>query len=58
MADSDWDVDDWEIVLTEARFDLGNEDGGGDMIKDDCYKHGDDNCNYYCDDNVLQCFNN
>ena len=57
VADSDWDVDDWEIVLTEARFDLGNEDGGGDMIKDDCYKHGDDNCNDYCDD-VLQCFNN
>ena len=57
MADSDWDVDDWEIVLTEARFDLGNEDGGGDMIKDDCYKHVDDNCNDYCDD-VLQCFNN
>ena len=58
LADSDWDFDDWEIVLTEGRFDLGDEDGGGDMIKDTCYKHGDDNCNNYCDDNFLQCFNN
>ena len=42
----------WEIVLTEGRFDLGKEDGGGDMIKDDCDKHDDDNCGDYCHDNM------
>ena len=42
----------WEIVLTEGRFDLGKEDGGGDMIKDDCNKLDDDNCSDYCHDNT------
>ena len=39
MADSDWDVDDCKNFLAERRFDLGKEDGVGDMIKDDCDKH-------------------
>ena len=51
MADSDWDEDDREIVLTEGRFDLGKEDGSGDIIKDDCDKH-DDNCSSYRHDNM------
>ena len=50
MAGRDWDADDWEIVLTEGRFELDKEDGGGNMIKDDCNKHGDDNCDDYYDD--------
>ena len=52
VADSDWDVDDWKIFLTEGRFDLGKEDGVGDMIKDDCGKHDDDNCDDNCYDNT------
>ena len=38
VADSDWDEDDWESGWAERRFDLGKEDGGGDLIKDDCDK--------------------
>ena len=44
VADSDWDKDDREIGWAE-RFDLGKDDGGGDMIKDDYDKYDDD-----CDD--------
>ena len=51
MADSDWDVDDLKIFLAERRFDLGKEDGVGDMIKDDCDKH-EDNCDDDCYDNT------
>ena len=43
-ADSDWDEDDWESVWAERRFDLGKEDGGGDLIKDDYDKYDDDDC--------------
>ena len=46
-----WHVNDWEIVFTEGRFGLGKEDGRDDIIKDDCDKHGDDNCDD-CDDNT------
>ena len=42
VAESDWDEDDWEGVWIERRFDLGTEDGGGDLIHDDCDKCGDD----------------
>ena len=42
MADIDWDEDDWESGSAEKRFHLGKEDGGGDMIKDDCHKYDDD----------------
>ena len=52
MVDSDWDEDNWESVWTERMFDLGNEDGGGDLINDDCDNHDDDNCNNGCGDNT------
>ena len=43
VADNDWDENDWEIVSTEKMLDLDKEDGGGDLINDDCEKH-DNNC--------------
>ena len=52
VADIDWDVNNCEIFLTEGKVNLGKEDGGGDMIKDDCDKHDDDNCDNDCDDNT------
>ena len=42
VAESDWDEDNWESVWSE-RLDLGNEDGGGDLINDDCDKYDDNN---------------
>ena len=36
VTDSDWDEDDWESGWAGRRFDLGKEDGSGDLIKDDC----------------------
>ena len=42
VADSDWDENDWEIVSTEKMLDLNKEDGGGDLINDDCEKHDND----------------
>ena len=42
MADSDWDEDNWESVWSES-LDLDNEDGGGDLINDDCDKYDDNN---------------
>ena len=48
VADSDWDEDDWESGWAERRFDLGKEDGGGNLIKDDCDKYDDDDDD--CDD--------
>ena len=45
VADSDWEEDDWESGWAERRFDLGKEDGSGDLIKDDFDKYDDD-----CDD--------
>ena len=52
VADSDWDEDDWESVQIERRFNLGKEDGGGDLIKGDCDKDDDD------DDDYDDCGNN
>ena len=43
MANSDWDEHDWESVWSE-RFDLGKEDGGGDLIDYGCDNCGDDKC--------------
>ena len=51
VAERDWDVNDWEIVFTEGRFGLGKEDGRGNIIKDDCDKHDDGNCDEDCDYN-------
>ena len=31
---------------------MGKEDGIGDMIKDDCDKHNDHNCDDDCNDNT------
>ena len=42
MADSDWDEDDWESVWIERRFDLGTEDGDGNLINDVSDKYDDD----------------
>ena len=50
VADSDWDEDDWESCWDEKRFDLGKEDGGGDLIKDDWDRYDDDD--YNCGDNT------
>lgn len=33
-ADSGRNEDDWESVQTKGRFDLGKEDGVGNLIKD------------------------
>ena len=33
-ADSGRNKDDWESVQNKERFDLGKEDGGGNLIKD------------------------
>lgn len=33
-ADSGRNEDDWQSVQTKGRFDLGKEDGGGNLIKD------------------------
>ena len=33
-ADSGRNEDDWESVQNKERFDLGKEDGGGNLIKD------------------------
>ena len=52
VADSDWNEDDWESVWTEKRFDLGKEDGGDNLINDDCDKHDDNNCDDDCVDNT------
>ena len=52
MAESDWDENDCESGRTERRFDLGKEDGGGDLINDDCDKYdGDDDDCDDCGDN-------
>ena len=50
VADSGWDEVDWESIRTERRFDLGKEDGGGDLINDDCDKYDDHDCDD-CGDN-------
>ena len=42
VADSDWDKDDLESGWAERSFDLGKEDEGGALIKDDCDKYDDD----------------
>ena len=51
VADSDWNEEDWKIVWIGWRFDLGTEDGGDDMINDDCDKYDDDGCDD-CGDNT------
>ena len=51
VADSDWDEDDWGSGGAERRFHLGKEDGGGDLIKDDCDKYDDNDCDD-CGDNT------
>ena len=51
MADSDWDEDDSRSAWTKRRFDLGKNDGGGDLINYDCEKYDDDNCDD-CGDNT------
>ena len=40
-------------IKFQRRFDLGTEDGGGDLINDDCYKYDedDDDCDN-CGDNT------
>ena len=51
-SDSDWDEDDCESIWTERRFDLGTEDGRGDLINDKCDKYdNDDDCDD-CGDNT------
>ena len=40
-----------EVVELKKRFDLGKEDGGGDLIKDDFDKYDDDDCDD-CGDNT------
>ena len=55
VAGSDWDVDNREIVLTEGRFDLSKENRGGDMIKDDCDKHDDDDNSDDNNDDNMSC---
>ena len=53
VADSDWDEHDWESIWTK-RFDLGKEDGGGDLINDDCDKYDDDDCdNTSCNVSII-----
>ena len=52
VADSDWDEDDWGHAWTERRFDLGKEDGGGDLINNDFDKYDDNNCDDDCGDNT------
>ena len=47
VADCDWDEDDLEGIWIETRFDLGTEDGGHNLINDDCDKYDDDDD---CDD--------
>ena len=51
VADSDWDEEDWESVWIKRRFDLGTENGGCDLINDDCdkYEYDDDfdDCNVF-----------
>ena len=44
VANSDWDEDHWESVWIERKFNLGTEDGGGDLINNDCDKYDDDDC--------------
>ena len=44
MADSDWDEDDSTNAWSKRRFDLGKNDGGGDLINYECGKYDDDNC--------------
>ena len=44
VVDNNWDEDDWESGWAERRFDLVKEDGGSDLIKDDCNKYDDDDC--------------
>ena len=51
MADSDWDEDDSRSAWTKNRFDLGKNNGGGDLINYDCDKYDDDNCDN-CGDNT------
>ena len=52
VAESDWDENDCGSGRTERRFDLGKEDGGGDLINDDCDKYdGDDDDCDDCGDN-------
>ena len=52
VGGSDWDEDDWESVWTERMFDLCKEDGGSDLINDDCDKHDDNICDDGCGDNT------
>ena len=51
VVDSDWDEDVWGSLWTERRFDLGKEDGGGNLIND-CDKLDDDNCDECGDNNT------
>ena len=41
VTDGDWDEDAWESVWTERKFDLGKEDGDGDLSNNDCDKYDD-----------------
>ena len=52
VADRDYDEDDWVSFQTKIKFDLGKEDGGCDVINDDCDKYDDDNCVDNCGDNT------
>ena len=51
VADSGWDEDDCGSGWAERRFDLVKEDGGSNLIKDDCDKYDDDDCDD-CGDNT------
>ena len=46
-------IAEWESVWIEGRFDPSNEDGGEDLINDDCDKHGNDKCDNDWGDNTL-----
>ena len=51
VADSHWDEDDWGRSWAERKFDLVKEDGGDNLIKDDCDKYEDDDWDD-CSDNT------
>ena len=51
VAGSDRNEDDWESGWAERRFDLGKEDGGDDLIKDDYGKCNGNDCDD-CGDNT------
>ena len=52
VTDINWDENDLESLWTERRFDRDKEDGGGNLINDDCDKHDGDNCDDGCGDNI------